>query len=178
MAPLLAQAQQLIGAAFDDEACPGLTLVMSAAPSRIAIAAWAISECAGNPNTTEDDFRALYVATQNSLLTQVQRKLRDIRAAAGQRPLKDRVFEVRGRQLPRLHLANFATINTLVRAGDRFPTDSIEMLVLDERTANEMTRLRPFTRQANPLFTLVITSHQPGAAWPWTHLGEPKHIQE
>jgi hypothetical protein len=167
---------QYILAGFEDEAYPGVILVI---PNKNKVdiprlVAWAIDECAlDHPEPEEDLFRAMYVSNQRVLINMVRQWLRRCRRRNNRDPLREQLYEAKGKTLPGLVEANFATVNTLCRVTDRFPTDSLELLVLDERGPNEMARLVPFVQRAKPLFTLVITSHQPGPDWPWSYLGEP-----
>lgn len=171
MPTLQEQGEQLINTSLANTENTGIILVVPGKRAPIALATWAIHTCINDllPNKRPQDFRALYASHEIDLQHQVLDGVKKLRGKI------DFTFfrRLSNGTLPPLRMVNFGTRRVLLKEIKHFPPDSLDLLVLDERSANGLTGLQRFIQHARPLFTIVIARHVPSASSPWRQFGEP-----
>ena len=173
MPRLMSIAKKLIAEAFADMTPRGGFVVVSPSPkvNRTELICWAIDHYAGKAESS-DAVRVLYVGSDPQLLKQTKVNLESTLFRVRHRRGWHLIVPAGSPALPKL--AEFTYITTpMVKqfAGD-FPP-GIDLIVLDERHANEMAQLVSFIESAAPLATLVVTGRDFHQGNPWQRFGEP-----
>jgi|GEM_PF-4464228 len=165
--------QHLDTVVFPDEKRTGVVIVTSSpSVNRVDLTAWIMDEFAADPDPN-DPFRALYITSQPDVLERTVVALRRVRYKSTGIKADDLVITPKATTLPRLREFNYVKLRSLSKLIGQFATNSLDLVVIDERSANEMDPLARFIDRVKPVLTVVMTNHTPPARNPWTHFGKP-----